>query len=116
MRVFGRVFVIASILTLPLQSFAQGISICTFKTEITPPKGAPLCGGAVVPVRGVDDPLTARGVIILPEGQAPIVLCALDIVGIANASHDIWRETLAKAVNTTPDRVAVHCLHPHDAP
>ncbi|MCC6798220.1 MAG: hypothetical protein IT366_24115 [Candidatus Hydrogenedentes bacterium] len=116
MRVFGRVFVFLSILTFPLQSFAQGISICTFKTEITPPKGSPLCGGAVVPVRGVDDPLTARGVIILPEGQQPIVLCALDVVGIANASHDIWRETLAKTANTTPDRVAVHCLHQHDAP
>ncbi|MBM3290673.1 MAG: hypothetical protein FJY92_11025, partial [Candidatus Hydrogenedentes bacterium] len=92
------------------------VNVATFQADITPPVGAPLCGGAVVAVRGVDDPLTARGIVIFANGQQPIVLCAVDFTGIANAAHDQWRETLAKAANTTPDRVAVHCLHQHDAP
>ncbi|MEO1995680.1 MAG: hypothetical protein ABGZ17_10440, partial [Planctomycetaceae bacterium] len=46
----------------------------------------------------------------------PIVLCALDWVGIGNAGHDAFREALAQAAGTHPDRVAVHCLHQHDAP
>lgn len=69
-----------------------------------------------MPVRGVDDPLTSRGIVILPEGQKPIVLCAVDYTGIANASHDAWCEALATASGTSADRVAVHCLHQHDAP
>ncbi|MDZ4861513.1 MAG: hypothetical protein SGI88_21280 [Candidatus Hydrogenedentes bacterium] len=95
---------------------AQDIRISTFQSDITPPRGAPLCGGAVMPVRGVDDPLTARGVVLIVEGQQPIVLCALDYTGLANASHDAWRDAIAKAAGTTRDRVAVHCLHQHDAP
>jgi len=46
----------------------------------------------------------------------PIVLCAVDWIGIANGSHDAFREVLATAAETTADRVAVHCLHQHDAP
>jgi len=63
----------------------------------------------------VDDPLTARGIVLLSD-EKPIVLFAIDWVGIANGGYDLWRETLAKAAGTTPDRVAVHALHQHDAP
>src|SRR5690606_3204619 len=41
---------------------------------------------------------------------------AIDWVGIANGSHDEWRQTLADAAGTTADRVVVHALHQHDAP
>lgn len=95
---------------------AHAVTVSTFQADVTPPLGSPLCGGAVMPVRGVDDPLTARGIVLSAEGQPPIVLCALDYTGIANASHDRWRTALADAAGTTPDRVAVHCLHQHDAP
>lgn len=111
----SRCIIVACVVSL--SALAQtGVRVATFQTEITPPIGTPLCGGSVMPVRGVDDPLTSRGVVILPSGQPPIVLCAVDFTGIANASHDIWREALANAAGTTPDRVAVHCLHQHDAP
>jgi hypothetical protein len=44
------------------------------------------------------------------------VLCAIDWVGIGNGGYDAWRRALAKAADTSDDRVAVHCLHQHDAP
>jgi hypothetical protein len=40
----------------------------------------------------------------------------VDWIGIANESHDEFRRTLAAAAGTVPERVAVHCLHQHDAP
>jgi hypothetical protein len=40
----------------------------------------------------------------------------VDWCGIRNDSHRAWCEALAKAAHTTPQRVAVHCVHPHNAP
>jgi hypothetical protein len=91
------------------------LAIATFNVDATPPLGSPLCDGLVVPAKEVVDPLSARGIVLLGSG-APIVLCAVDWVGIGNGGYDAWREALAKAVGTTPDRVAVHTLHQHDAP
>ena len=59
--------------------------------------------------------LRARGVVLLGAGD-PIVLCAVDWLGIANGSHDEFRDRLARAAATKPERVAVHTLHQHDAP
>lgn len=44
------------------------------------------------------------------------MLCAFDWVGIGNSGYDTFREGLARAAGTTPDRVALHALHQHDAP
>jgi hypothetical protein len=108
--------IFAAAVVLVFQAAAQDVSVAAFQADVTPPIGSPLCGGAVMPVRGVDDPLTSRGIVILPRDQAAIVLCAVDYTGIANRSHDVWRAALAEAAQTSPDRVAVHCLHQHDAP
>ena len=59
--------------------------------------------------------MTARGVVLLGAGE-PIVLCAVDWVGIANESHDVFRQELAEAAGTSVKRVALHTLHQHDAP
>jgi hypothetical protein len=91
------------------------LRIATFQADATPPLGSPLCNGAVKPAKEIVTPLTARGVVLLGAGQ-PIVLCAVDWVGIANESHDAFRAALADAVGTLPDRVTVHTLHQHDAP
>src|SRR5439155_14087631 len=37
-------------------------------------------------------------------------------IGIANDGHREFRDALARAAGTTPQRVAVHSLHQHDAP
>jgi hypothetical protein len=94
---------------------AEPIRVATFQADVTPPIGAPLCGGAVKPVKEIIDPLSARGIIILSD-QKPIVLCSVDWVGIGNGGHDQWRESLANAVETTVDRVTVNVIHQHDAP
>jgi hypothetical protein len=91
------------------------LHLATFGTDVTPPLGHPLCGGWIEPARGVDDPLRALGVVLLGSG-APIVLCSVDWVGLRNDANRLWREALAEAAHTTPERVAVHCVHPHNAP
>jgi hypothetical protein len=100
-------------LTTPLH--AQAVRIATFEADVTPPIGAPLCDALVQPAKQIDDPLLARGLILF-GAEKPIVLCALDWVGIGNTGHDAFRDALAKAAGTTRERVCVHCLHQHDAP
>jgi hypothetical protein len=91
------------------------LHLTTFQSDATPPAGHPLCGGWIEPVRGVDDPLCAVGVVLLGPA-APVVLCAVDWCGIRNDANLVWRKALAEAAHTTPERVAVHCVHPHNAP
>jgi hypothetical protein len=92
-----------------------GLHLATFACDVTPPIGHPLCGGWIEPARAVDDPLRALGVVLLGMGQ-PVVLCAVDWVGIRNDAHQAWRIALARAAHTVPDKVAVQCVHPHNAP
>lgn len=91
------------------------LKLAIFNVDVTPPPGTPLCDALVQPVEAIDDPLSARGIALL-GAEEPIVLCAVDWVGIGNTGHDQWREALAKAAGTKRDRVALHCLHQHDAP
>ncbi len=63
----------------------------------------------------VEDPLEAVGTVLLGAGR-PMVICAVDGTGLLNEAHVQRREVMAAAVGTTPDRVAVHCVHQHDAP
>ena len=92
------------------------IQLATFQSDITPPLGHPLCAGWYPPAQAIADPLAALGIILVPEGQAPIVLCALDWAELSNGDYDRWRGELAQAVGTSAERVAVHCIHAHDTP
>ncbi len=92
-----------------------GLRLATFRFDVTPPVGHGLCGGWITPVVDVDDPLEAIGLVLLGAG-APIVLCAVDWTGLLNDAHVAWRTALAAAAGTTADRVAVHCVHQHNAP
>lgn len=107
---------IAAVAILAAQGAHAAFSIATFEADATPPIGAPLCGGGVEPAKEITDPLSARGIVFFPEGEAPIVLCAVDWVGIGNGGHRAWREALADAAGTPVTRVSVHVLHQHDAP
>ena len=89
--------------------------IAPFRFYVTPPVGHPLCGGWIKPMVDCDDELEAIGFVLLGAGQ-PIVICAVDWTGILNEAHVAWRSALAEAAGTTPDRVAVQCVHQHDAP
>lgn len=83
-----------------------------FQVDASPPIGAPL---AYDPCIGVEERLKLAGIVIIGD-EAPIVLCAVDWIGIANEAHSDLRHRLAKATGTTIDRVSVHTLHQHDAP
>src|SRR5262245_33119921 len=91
------------------------LHLATFECDVTPPLGHPLCGGWIEPARAVDDPLRMIGVVLLGAG-APVVLAAVDWCGIRNEANFAWRKALAEAAHTFPDNVAVHCVHPHNAP
>src|SRR5690606_5554017 len=78
-----------------------------------PPMGYAM---AYDPVKRIDElTLRCRGIVLIGQDQ-PIVLCAVDWIGIANEGHDAFRQALAEAAGTSPKRVAVHTLHQHDAP
>lgn len=91
------------------------LQLATFRADVTPPVGSPLCGGLVKPVAGVTEPLFAVGVVLLSNDK-PVVLCAVDWCEIRATDHVRVREVLAKAAGTTPERVAVQSLHQHNAP
>jgi hypothetical protein len=104
-----------SVLLLWIASFAaaaEPLRVGVFDVDASPPIGSPL---AYDPTKEIQIPLSCRGIVLL-GAEEPIVLCAVDWLGIANSSHREFREALAKAAGTTPERVAVHTLHQHDAP
>ena len=89
------------------------LRLATFDIDATPPIGSMM---AYDPVTNLwEMGLRARGVVLLGAGE-PIVLCAVDWIGIANGGQDAFHDALARAAGTTPQRVAVHTLHQHDAP
>jgi hypothetical protein len=90
----------------------QELRVGYFDVDATPPLGSAL---AYSPTRSVVETLRCRGVVLLGSGK-PIVMCSVDWLGIGNESNAVFRERLAGAAGTTPDRVAVHTIHQHDAP
>src|SRR6478736_6602468 len=83
--------------------YAEGLKVGVFDVDATPPVGAMM---AYDPVKAQGElGLRARGIVLLGAGE-PIVLCAVDWIGIANESHDAFREALAHAAGTSPKRVA----------
>jgi len=97
---------------LLLPALSAALSVATFEADVTPAIGDPV---AYVAARSIEDPLYAKGVVLLGAGK-PIVLCAVDWIGIGNTGHDVFRAALAKAARTDLDRVMVHTLHQHDGP
>ena len=106
-------FLISSAATAAEVTTNAGLRLARFDVDATPPVGSHL---AYDPVTNTwDMTLRARGVVLLGAGQ-PIVLCAVDWIGIANEGHDAFRLAIANAADTVPGRVTVHALHQHDAP
>lgn len=91
----------------------SGLTIAVFDIDATPPVGSCLAYG---PVKNTwDMTLRARGIVLSGAGK-PIVLCSVDWLGIGNDSQDEFKRVLSEAAGTSPDRVAVHTIHQHDAP
>lgn len=96
-----------------LPAVRSNLRVAAFDVDATPPIGSLMAYDPVT--KHWDLGLRARGIVLLGSGE-PIVLCAVDWIGIANGGHDAFREALARAADTTASRVAVQALHQHDAP
>ncbi len=103
-----------------MESYAVGkdmennrLQIGTFDIEVTPPVGYDLAYDPMV--NSWDMGLRAKGIILTGSGK-PIVIVAIDWIGLYKDCYDEFRRALAMASGTTSDRVAVHALHQHDAP
>ncbi len=105
------IFLFGSINSFSL-SHGGELRLAHFEVDASPTIGSPM---AYDPTREVTIPLSCRGVVLLGS-DLPIVLCAVDWIGIANEANVLFREKIAKAAGTTTDRVVVHTLHQHDAP
>ena len=92
---------------------SPGLRVSTFDVDATPPLGSILRYNYTM--NTWDLGLRAKGIVLSGSGQ-PIVLVAVDWVSIDGESIEAFKSALSKAAGTTPERVAVHTLHQHDAP
>ena len=109
----GGVVLPAAQSSVPTNSPTLALRVATFDVDATPPVGSMMAYDPVT--NHWELGLRARGIVLLGAGE-PIVLCAVDWIGIANEGHDVFCRALARAAATSPRRVAVHSLHQHDAP
>ncbi len=106
---------VLALLLAVMETEAHGdgpLKVGVFAVDASPPIGSPM---AYDPVKEVILPLSCRGVVLIGD-SAPIVLCAVDWIGIGNDGQAEFRAALANAAGTTAKRVSVHTLHQHDAP
>lgn len=89
------------------------LKIALFDVDATPPLGNQLTYQTML--KSGDLTLRAKGVVLMGD-EEPIVLCSIDWIGISNESQDIFKEVIAEAAGTIPNRVVVHTVHQHDAP
>lgn len=89
------------------------LKISVFDIDVTPPVGYQMAFDKVSNLWDLG--LRARGIVLMGSGQ-PVVLCAFDWHSIANQSQDVFRDKIAEAAGTVPERVEIHTLHQHDAP
>ncbi len=90
------------------------LKVATFSCDLTPPLGSPIYP-SYKPLEIIEEPLLGKG-IILQAGSKRYVLCAVDWCTLCNSSHELFRQKLAKAVDTPVDHVSVHTVHQHTAP
>jgi hypothetical protein len=89
------------------------LKLGTFDIDVTPPVGHDLAYDPMV--SSWEMGLRAKGIVLTGQDK-PVVLVSLDWIGLYNGSHGEFRRALASAAGTTPDRIAVHTVHQHDAP
>jgi hypothetical protein len=104
------------LLILPAVAVGATFRIATFEADITIPIGHACMGGGIANATEVADPLFAKGFVLLPSNDKPIVVVALDWCQCNNDSYDRWRDALAEAAGTSRQRVMLATVHQHDAP
>ena len=89
------------------------LRLSTFDIDVTPPVGSHLSYDPEI--NKWDLGLRAKGIVLFGSGS-PIVLCAIDWLAISNEGMDQFKNALATAAGTTPERVSINVIHQHDAP
>jgi hypothetical protein len=87
--------------------------LAAFDVDATPPPGSMLAYDKVI--NTWDLGLRARGIVLIGNDK-PVVLCSVDWIEINNESQDVFKQVLAEAAGTVPQRVVIHTVHQHDAP
>jgi len=88
------------------------LKVAAFSVDVTPPIGSQL---AYNKMDRAGNSLWVKGIVFVTD-EKPVVLLAVDWIGIGGEGNRRFRDTVAEAVGTSRDRVAVHTLHQHDAP
>jgi len=104
--------VVVFLFAVPKES-EESLRVAVFDFDVTPPVGSAMAYTKVE--KEPELSLRCRGVVLMGAGD-PIVLCAIDWIGVANEGYDAFRDSLARAAGTTRERVTLHALHQHDAP
>ena len=81
---------------LPASEVPGQLRVGVFDVDASPPVGSPL---AYDPATGIQTPLSCRGLVLLGSGK-PIVLCAIDWIGLSNGGHLAFRQGLARGAAT----------------
>ncbi len=88
--------------------------VATFVCDVTVPLGTPIYS-SYKPLETIEHPLLVKGV-VLEHGDTRYVLCAVDWCELRNSTYDSFRRAVARAAETSEDRVAVQTVHQHTAP
>ena len=110
--IVAAVVVMSSTVVFEKSALAAPLKAAVCDIDATPPVGSQLAND-IMDRREAS--LRLKGIVLIGNDK-PIVLVAVDWIGIGGAGYTAFREAIATAVGTTPQRVAVHCLHQHDAP
>jgi len=98
-----------------VKQIIEKLEISTFCVDCTPPIGHPIGFTPADSATDVRDPLFLRG-FILDSGNERCLFASLDYCLLMNSAYDQLCEALGEAIDTTPDRVVIHCIHQHDTP
>lgn len=109
----GCLVVALALVAAPNEPAAQPtLKVGAFSVDASPKIGSPM---AYDRTKGVVQPLRCTGIVLVGDDR-PIVLVAIDWIGVANDADRDFRQAIAQAVGTAVDRVEIHALHQHDAP
>ncbi len=89
--------------------------VAVFCCDVTPPLGQPIYS-SYQPLAEIEHRLLAKGIVLEDRQGGRYVICAVDYCEICNSTHQLFREKLAAAAKTDPQRVAVQTVHQHTAP
>lgn len=109
----GLVLLIGGVSTPAIGAAADSpLRMATFVSDATLPLGDILYSETL---KTIEHPLLAKGV-VLDDGQRRYVLCVVDWCTMRNATHVQFQTKIAAAAATSPESVAVQCVHQHTAP